>query len=306
MNETVIQLRSSWIIQLIALIMYALGATIDGIAWIIQKVGQQQSKSNLKSYTKSSLWWKGYLLHSFSTVFCDIMLGFGPQSLLLPLKSLTSVTQVIGGNIYLKEPLLNSDIFAIILIIFGCIIAILYGPRSVLHEKETINALLLRYTKPSFVIFVTILTLIIFIIYLFTKCMNSKSKSVWLMISYCVISAYFASWNVSFVKCLTEIIANGLFNSFVTLIVILCVALTAVLIEHWRQRALRNFDAGMTGAIIQMLIIIGGSSFGGIYFEEFHNMTYTNMYLFVSAIAISLIGILIIGFKDFHQKIKII
>eukprot|EP01084_Bolivina_argentea_P086398 156166_1 len=175
-NETVITIA--------AVCVSLIGNTVNAVGYVLEKKAHntlQRENASLpfdeqKSYTRDCLWISGFLTFALGSLLHAGALAFGPQSLLTPVTSVTLVANTFLAHKYLGEPLRKQDILGTILIVAGCCMAIIFGPRASDRGETTANDLLLGFVRPSFAAFFTVLTLMILIDYIAVKIIENKNS----------------------------------------------------------------------------------------------------------------------------------
>lgn len=81
-------------------------------------------------YVFNRTWWCGLFTYGLGSFIGAASLAFGPQSMLVPLESITLVFNVFLAHTILKEDILIKHIVGTIIIIIGIIIVIIWGPQS--------------------------------------------------------------------------------------------------------------------------------------------------------------------------------
>jgi len=134
-----------------------------------------------------------------------------------------------------------------------------------------------------------------------------KHGATFLLISYCALAGYFGSLAFLFLKSFTEFIGSSARSSEVaadnaanwySYFTLIGVVVTNLLLEFFRQRGLSYFHAVYVVPINQVILIVMGTVLGGLYFQEFENMTTVDAVLFSLAILLTVIGVFILAFNS--------
>ena len=261
------------------------------------------------AYLKNCRWWFGYLFHALGAFISAVAFGLGDQALLMPLQSISLVFNAIFAYFFLHEKLSKIQILGTVLIVFGCAFAVAYGPKS---DDSAYNAseLLILFENTDFILFTASITLIVAIDYVVMKC-EWMTHPTFLMFSYIAMSSYFGSWNPLFTKCFVEMVlgSSSSWTHWLSYTSIVLVIGTNVALEYWKQEALKRFNANYVGSIYNGTVVIGGTSFGAIFFEEFQALSTVHLALFLLAVAASVLGIMLLaspgvdhGDSDKEQK----
>eukprot|EP01084_Bolivina_argentea_P204942 350080_1 len=305
----------------------AIAASIfNAVGYTIQKKGHNRLKeynkdkedSEKKTLVKEKIWAIGFAIYLVGGLLNAGSLFYAPQSLVLPLSAITLVANTMLATKVLGEPFFKADIFGILAVIIGSILAVLFGPRTAGGEA-TMNELKLRWGDRDFFLFFIILSACIVADYLIVRYYERKNAvdsevtdqlihgSSFLLLSYCLLAGYFGSLAFLFLKSFTEFIGSSMSSketananavnwySYFTLI---CVIITNIALEFFRQRGLSYFHAVYVVPINQVVLIVMGTILGGLYFEEFDNMPIVDGILFCVAISMTVIGVFILAFNS--------
>eukprot|EP00484_Ammonia_sp_Unknown_P021113 CAMPEP_0197036546 /NCGR_PEP_ID=MMETSP1384-20130603/14021_1 /TAXON_ID=29189 /ORGANISM="Ammonia sp." /LENGTH=627 /DNA_ID=CAMNT_0042466735 /DNA_START=142 /DNA_END=2025 /DNA_ORIENTATION=+ len=307
--------------------MIAIAASIfNAVGYTVQKKGHNRLKEYNKDKTKEDrkrlinerIWAIGFAIYLIGGLLNAVALFYAPQSLVLPLSAITLVVNTLLATKVLGEPFFKADIFGMLAVITGSILAVKFGPRTAGGEA-TMNELKLRWGDRDFFVFFVVLTACILVDYLLVRYYekkNAEDEEVtdeikhgkgFLLISYCLLAGYFGSLAFLFLKSFTEFIGSSISSkdkadsnatnwySYFTLI---CVIITNFALEFFRQRGLSYFHAVYVVPINQVVLIVMGSVTGGLYFEEFDSMTALDGGLFVVAILMTVMGVFILAFNS--------
>ena len=289
------------------------------------------NKSESVKYLCSGSWWCGFITHTIGSLIFAISLGLGKQSLITPLQSFTLLFNSLFAWKFLKEKLTKIQILGTVIIIVGCAFAIVFGPKYD-NQIHTAYQLGTAFGQPVFLTFMTFIIsvfLVNYIMYKFIQCgvftddhqqqtidtetisdsetdINRAQSSFPTYSMFCEIgfAAFYGSWSALFTKCTVEIFgtsaifgATNLTHWFTYACMIGIVAF-AVLLEYWRQEALKHYPANNVSSIYNTLLIIFGISFGAAFFGEFNGMTWFKTILFILSVGVSIVGVLMLTLGD--------
>jgi len=305
----------------------AISASIfNAIGYTVQKKGHTRLKEHNKGkkdgekkrLIKEKVWAMGFGIYLIGGMLNAVSLFYAPQSLVLPLSAITLVANTMLATKVLGEPFFKADIAGIFFVILGSVLAVIFGPRTA-GGDTTMEQLADRWADGSYMVFFVILSSVIgtdYVIVRFYERRNAKDESVtdelqhgtsFLLVSYCLLAGYFGSLAFLFLKSFTEFIGSsarsaqaasknaGQWYSYFTL---LGVVLTNFALEFFRQRGLSYFHAVYVVPINQVVLIVMGTVLGGLYFQEFDNMSSTDAGLFIVAILMTVIGVFILAFNS--------
>jgi len=251
-----------------------------------------------------------YMFSIFGSILNAIALGYAAQSLLAPLRSITLVANAILATRFLGEKFERSKIIGIVLVVAGSVCSVLFGPSSS-TDDITMDYIKSCWQNIIFIIFFASLSGVMVVLAVFVKLLELKNiqntedheiihGGTFLLGAYCTLAAYFGSVNMLFMKSLvTELgtfevsyLVDWFFWSTIAVVIGVNVAL-----EFFRQRALYYFDAVYVVPIFSVLLILGSSVMGGVFFHEFDNLESLQLILFPVSILVTLFGVGILAYN---------
>ena len=276
------------------------GNLIDATGWTLEKrshMKYQEEDPNRResvAYLKNWRWWLGFTIHNSGAVIFATSFGFGDEALLMPLQSITLVFNALLAYRFLGEKLSKIQILGTILIVLGCACAVAFGPKSG-DIAYNASELVVLFENERFIIFAVSITLIVIIDYVLMRC-EWVIHPTFLMLSYISIAGFFGSWNTLFTKCAVEMVMGSPSNwahwfSYTSIVMLIG---TTLALEYWRQEALKRFNANYVGSIFIGIVIIGGVSFGAIFFQEFQALSALHLWLFILAVCTTILGIILL------------
>merc|ERR1712048_333303 len=130
-----------------------------------------------------------------------------------------------------------------------------------------------------------------------TKSLSKRNK-LFLILSYSFIAAYFGSYNVLLMKTcaiLFYYFELDYFEDWFFWVIAVAVITCNFLLEYFRQRALKYFDAIIVIPVYQVFLLIGSILMGAMYFGEFKSVPLNELGLFVLSIMVILVGIVMMA-----------
>merc|ERR1719242_280660 len=257
------------------------------------------------------IWWVGIIIYFIGGVLGVAAVNFAAQSIVSPLSATNLVVSAILSNCILKEPLSIKDIIAIIIIVVGITIVVIFGSNTG-NSELTVVDIRDYFSATPYVITILILTAITIIVYIGIKLVERKNYQSdinnkitygrrFLLFSYAWIAVYLASNNVLFIKASVSIISSSVSSNealktnatdFVSYILFILWGVCLFSVEYWRQKALGHFGALYVVPIFAVGCIILESLLGMIFFQEYKNMSMTNAIYFGIGIAVTIIGVI--------------
>ena len=306
------------------MILAIVGGTVQSGAFIAQKKGhnnvnelnKDKPKEEHKSILTQWIWWVGFIVYTGGGAMGAIALNFAAQSIISPLSALNLATIAVLSYFILKEPLSIKDMIAVLIIIIGIVIVVIFGPSGDDNVDITIDQLRFYFRQAPYIIAVSIYTGISIFTYIGVKYAESKNfkseennkityGSNFLLFGYVWLSCFFASNNTLFIKSSVSIIIGSLVSlddlktnatDFLSYVIITLWVACMILMEYFRQKALSHFGALYVIPIFAVMSIIMSAVIGMIYFEEYNQFTVTSGILFAVGIIITVIGVLVLSF----------
>ncbi len=135
-------MAGSLFITFLSVLVCIIGNALNSVGFIVEKIAHRKIRElNDKlpenehiPYVKNKLWIGGFVTYGVGSVIIALALSFGPQSLLVPLESITLICNTYLAAKFLGEPLRRRDLVATgILLCFCCACArveVCVGGRS--------------------------------------------------------------------------------------------------------------------------------------------------------------------------------
>eukprot|EP01084_Bolivina_argentea_P277403 473572_1 len=302
------------ILAITASILNAIGYTIQKIGHNrVKEYNKYKKKNEIKVFYKDIVWIVGFAVYIVGGLTNVGALCYAPQSLVLPLSSITLVVNTVLATKVLDEAFHRTDFFGIILVFIGTILAILFGPKN--SKMLPVNALKLRWLDNGFFIFFISLSSCILLVYIFIKIYTRKHngariQSSYILISYCLLAAYWGSLSFLFLKSFTELILtakmfkpeSGYYKNWYAYFTLIGIIISNIGLEKFRQLGLKHFNAFYVVPINQVLLIVMGTILGGIYFQEFQNMAIISGVMFFIAILCTIFGVCVLALSNNNPK----
>jgi len=225
----------------------------------------------------------------------------------------------------------RQDIAATVLVVLGCIVAIIFGPRTTQRPNITARDLLRGFLRLHFITFFVAFTTLILVDYIAVKIVERRNYKfnkmaqrllqktcpaehrlpmriyfgqTFLMLSYTTIAAYWGSLSLLATKSFAELFVSlfvswqqtgEILRSAGTWLILVGFVVTNVCLEHFKQKALSFFGALLVVPIYQVQVIVFGILCGAIFFNELHALSTAHLCLFFVAIAITICGVAVLS-----------
>ena len=157
---------------IIGVVLALVGGTIQSSGFIAQKKGHNQvnaindelPKDEQKSVLTQWIWWLGIIIYTIGGALNAVALNFAAQSIISPISALNLATIAVLSYFVLKEPLTCKDIIAIIIIIVGIVMVVLFGPSGDENVDITVDELRVYFQQIPYIVTVSLLTGLLIII----------------------------------------------------------------------------------------------------------------------------------------------
>ena len=155
---------------MIGVSMAIVGGIVQSFGFVAQKKGHNNvnelnknvEKEKQKSIMTQWIWWLGLGTYSIGGITNAMALNFAAQSIIAPLSAINLATNTILSYFFLKEAITKKDIIAIVIIIIGSVIVVLFGPSSD-SVDVTLDELRDNFEEVAYIVTISLLTGIIII-----------------------------------------------------------------------------------------------------------------------------------------------
>jgi len=293
---------------------------------------EDDENAEVHSFWSNKTWLTGFATCIVGSILNALALSYAAQSLLAPLRSLTLVANAILVTKFLGETFDLQKMVGITLVIIGSVCSVIFGPRSS-SETHTVQSLKDNWLNMPFQIFFGVITGLTLLDWMMVKVYERRNLRAtkdkhgttdtsdgeesekseespevvmeilfggkFLMPSYTWLAAYFGSVNMLFMKCLTTMVSGSpsdyVLEWFFYLTVVVVIAVNVAL-EIFRQKALLYFDASFVVPLFQVSLILGSSTMGGVFFEEFQTLSTLYLILLALSIGVTLLGVAVLAY----------
>jgi len=307
-----------------------LGVLFIMVACMISSLGENLQKysflceakfveTDKRIYCCQPRWVAGLMLVWLGNIGVLIALGFAPQSLVTPVGGgFTMVANVFYAHFLLKEPFQRRDAIATAVIISGVILVTLFADKSA--ECYTLTELVGLYSRVAFIIYVAIVSVLcIFLMRLvkhvehiqdsFGSSSDQYSKYSRIHpILYPAIAGLFGAQSVLFAKSTSELVkvtlAGGVnqWKYFGTYFIFISMMVCIFSQIHWLAQGLQRFDAVFTIPVFQCTTITITIAAGGVYFDEFKNLSVFHTLMFAIGVIVTMTGVILMSLRKMNES----
>jgi len=307
---------------LLGLLFSILSSTCTNLGVNLQKYSflceAKRTKKEKRSYVSQPKWVCGLLMVVAGGLLDFVALAYAPQSLVTPVGGFTIVANVVFAHYLLNEAFNRSDATATALIIGGVVQVALFADKS--ETCYTADELVSFYSRTAFIIYALVISLLIVVLLLLVRHVekilesfgsNSSSYKKFRRIHsilYPALSGLFGAQSVLFAKSTVELIKTfnvtgvNQFTQFRTYFSACTMVLCIFLQIHWLAKGLEKFDAVFTVPIFQCFFITVSIVGGGVYFDEFRDMSSFQFSMFLLGVMLTLAGVFLMSKREMNEQ----
>ncbi len=240
---------------------------------------------------------------------CDFAaLGFGAQSIVAPLGSISVVANVVVAPMILGEVPTRRDVLATLLIVAGCAVAVSFAShKDHIYPAEELFDM---YRQPNFYVYFTSVVVLVLLWLLAIRWMERVQATrgsaspqyqrvfKFHRFSYAAISGIAGAQSVLFAKTCVELVTGAIAGSgaaFLTYVptyaVLLAMALTITLQIYWLNCGLARWDALYNVPVFSSFWILVSVVGGGVFYDEFSSFGLLQALLFPVGIILAIAGV---------------
>mmetsp|Transcript_10690 Transcript_10690/g.17482 ORF Transcript_10690/g.17482 Transcript_10690/m.17482 type:complete len:801 (-) Transcript_10690:45-2447(-) len=280
--------------------------------------------ASLENETKFRRYWiLGFLSILIGSIFDFAALGFGAQSVVAPLGSLTLVANIFFAQLMHGEKLSSRDVGATVVIILGCILSVAFASHK--NEICDIDALLALYGKPRFAFYASSIILILLgslfavryierIVKVYgTKSRRYRQLSVYHRFLYSFLSGVVGAQSILFAKSLDELLVSSFqgdsklflahIGSYMIAIGMFC---SIALQIYWLNCGLARWDALYVVPVFQAVWIVFSVIGGGVFYGEFNGFSFVQASAFLAGVVLTVLGVYFLSQRDIADPERLI
>ncbi|KAL3905257.1 MAG: hypothetical protein SGPRY_010975, partial [Prymnesium sp.] len=177
----------------------------------LQSLGLKRQKEN-KLERKPLVWKVGAFVFAVASLINFGAFGFAPAAVLAPLESIQFVTNLIFGSVVNNSIITNRMIAGSMLVVTGCIIAVIFGPNQV--AKFSVDELTSFWADTWWILYLGFLSGFASaaqVVHIRFECAKARGRSypydsIILPVTFAVSSAVVGSMCVVMSKCMSELV----------------------------------------------------------------------------------------------------
>ncbi|KAA0165204.1 hypothetical protein FNF27_07695 [Cafeteria roenbergensis] len=290
-------------------VIIAVGANLmSNVGINTQKLALMKKAQGKPMGLVGTLWTLGFV-GIVGGALCDFAaLGFGAQSIVAPLGSISVVANVVVAPMILGEVPTRRDVLATLLIVAGCAVAVSFAShKDHIYPAEELFDM---YRQPNFYVYFTSVVVLVLLWLLAIRWMERVQATrgsaspqyqrvfKFHRFSYAAISGIAGAQSVLFAKTCVELVTGAIAGSgaaFLTYVptyaVLLAMALTITLQIYWLNCGLARWDALYNVPVFSSFWILVSVVGGGVFYDEFSSFGLLQALLFPVGIILAIAGV---------------
>lgn len=292
--------------------MWVAGFTISLVFSVLNSVGINLQKLSMtrnetaetkKGTFKQPLWVLGFSLVCLGSLLDFVAFGMAPQTLLAPLAALSLVWNMFIAPIFHKEKVTKQNIIATVIIFFGVTLTVIFAGHST--PSYELEDLIHLYQQPVMYAYIFLVVLFIGGLFYFSRYIertHNYEGGLYHIICYGGIAGTFGGQSVLLAKSTVELLKSAIwgqagsymFTQFASYLIIFGMAMCLGCQVHFLNGGLARFDALVVVPVYQSFWILTSVLGGIMYFEEYVNMTKTQMCMFTIGGIVTILGIVVL------------
>lgn len=254
---------------------------------------------------RTRVWRLGMAIFVVGNIVNFVSFSFAAQSLLAALEP-TFVTNVIFGYLLLDLPVTRKMILSTSLIIVGNILIVIYSSHD--SNSYTTSDLMDLYSNTMYIVYVSLAAAVCvggtFIYQHLMARLERGDKTVWVRsvipALYAVCSGLIGTQSIIFAKSLSNVViltfsGDNQFGNWFSYAILAMWLCTMVFWLNRMNHALIVFPGNAIIPVLQVVWIILGVTSGGIYYEEFDNLSSEQVIGFGTGLVLVLIGVVFLS-----------
>ncbi|RLN89563.1 hypothetical protein BBJ28_00021836, partial [Nothophytophthora sp. Chile5] len=292
--------------------MWVAGFLISLVFSVLNSVGINLQKLSMtrndaaevkKGTFKQPLWVLGFALVCLGSLLDFVAFGMAPQTLLAPLAALSLVWNMFIAPIFHKEKVTRQNILATFVIFVGVILTVIFAGHST--PSYELQDLIRLYQQPVMYAYISFIVCFLGGLFAFCRYIERTHEfegGLFHIICYGGIAGTFGGQSVLLAKSTVELLKSAIwgeagaymFTQFTSYVIICGLATCLGCQVHFLNGGLARFDALVVIPVYQSFWILMSVLGGIMYFEEYVNMTRTQMLMFSIGGVVTILGIVVL------------
>eukprot|EP01006_Ploeotia_vitrea_P038258 TRINITY_DN66223_c3_g1_i1.p1 TRINITY_DN66223_c3_g1~~TRINITY_DN66223_c3_g1_i1.p1 ORF type:complete len:762 (+),score=334.08 TRINITY_DN66223_c3_g1_i1:41-2326(+) len=279
---------------------------------------QEMQQPEMEAYTKDRLWIIGLLLITVASFADFAALGFGAQSIIAPLGSLTLVCNIVFAHLLLGETLTTRDVLATLSIVAGSALSVAFASHQ--NEVYPVHVLFAFYKKLRFIVYAVVVMGVIGVMSFAIRRverlreMHGPDSALYRQyyrfhrFSYAALSGIIGAQSVLMSKCTCELLLNtfagrGFMFFYWESYLVLGAMVASIFYQiKWLNDGLRHFDAMYVVPVFQSFWIVVSVAGGLVFFGEYATMGWLQAIMFPTGIMFTIIGVVFLSKRSIEES----
>ncbi|KAF4324239.1 hypothetical protein BBO99_00000909 [Phytophthora kernoviae] len=292
--------------------MWVAGFLISLIFSVLNSVGINLQKLSMtrndaseekKATLKQPLWMLGFGLVCLGSLLDFVAFGMAPQTLLAPLAALSLVWNMLIAPIFHKEKVTRQNMLATAIIFTGVTLTVIFAGHST--PSYELDDLIRLYQQPAMYAYITLIVCFLGALFYFCRYIEATHNyedGLFHIICYGGIAGTFGGQSVLLAKSTVELLKSAIwgdsgfymFTQFTSYVIVAGMGACLGFQIHFLNGGLARFDALVVVPVYQSFWILMSVLGGIMYFEEYVNMTRTQMLMFTIGGFVTILGIIVL------------
>lgn len=306
----------SWVIA----VLICVGANIvSNLGLNFQKLAHEKKRASPADKVKyRSLWMLGFVGIVGGAVGDFAALGFGAQSIVAPLGSMTLVANIIFAPLMIGEKVTRSDVLATLSIVAGCTLSVAFASHK--DCLLTVDELFALYRTVRFAVYFSLILVAIFVALFCVRKFEAVERDDFDLylakyeklhrFSYASMSGLVGAQSVLFAKTTVELfldwVRGGSFflAQLPTYLVLISMGTSVTLQIYWLNCGLARWSALYNVPVFQSFWIMVSVVGGGVFYDEFSGFDLKQTLLFPVGVILTIFGVVWLSQRDTAQAAR--
>ncbi|XP_050425513.1 magnesium transporter NIPA2 [Adelges cooleyi] len=249
-------------------------------------------------YLTNWLWWCGLSMMAVGEIFNFAAYAFAPASVVTPLGAISVIVSAILSSKYLNEQLNLLAKIGCFMCIIGSTVMVIHSPKE--ESIDNMAVLLEKLTEPGFIIYTSIMLLIIASIFFYFGPRYGSSN----VIVYVTMCSAAGSLTVMWVKGLglairETITGQSEFSNWLTYVFIVLLVAFVSIQMNYLNKALDTFNTGVVTPVYYVMFTSLVITASAILFKEWDNLYLNDIIGIICGFLITVTAIFMLNsFRD--------
>ncbi|CAI6352271.1 unnamed protein product [Macrosiphum euphorbiae] len=249
-------------------------------------------------YLNNWLWWFGLSMMAFGEVFNFAAYAFAPASVVTPLGALSVIVAAILSSKYLNEQLNLLAKIGCFMCIIGSTVMVIHSPKE--ETVDSLEDLLQKLTEPGFIIYTSIMLIIIFSIFFYFGPRYGSSNVIVYVIMCSTSGSLTVMWCKGLGLAIRETIAGtSEFTNWLTYMFIVLLITFVCIQMNYLNKALDTFNTSVVTPVYYVMFTTLVITASAILFKEWEHLQLNDIIGIICGFLITVTAIFMLNtFRD--------